>query len=97
MTYIVKVLTPRGQSGYLSNGKCVMFRNAQLYPHPSSAKRAASGYRAKHDRNGLPTEAKVLNRGHLCLLCEHDFGEVPDSNSAYGCRSADCYFEDQAI
>lgn len=69
--YVVKILTPTGLLGYLSHGRTVCFENANRYPHPSSAKRAAAGYRRKHDAKGLPTEAKVIDtgRGGYALYC----------------------------
>ena len=69
--YVVKVLAPDGVCGYLSHGQRVRFENAHRYPHPSSAKRAAEGYRRKHSAKDLPTEAKVIDtrRGGYGLYC----------------------------
>ncbi len=56
--YVVEVLTPQGETKYLSRGKAVRRENATHYYHPSGAKRAADSWRAK--LKDLPTEAKVI-------------------------------------
>lgn len=58
--YIVEVLTPKGETAYLSRGRAVRRENATHYYHPSGAKRAAESYRAKLGKAGLPSEAKVI-------------------------------------